>query len=132
MITLSLLKQLELDGIGTIDTDLFWEKIPISPDGKIKQGVWIVSRSSDINRHHVNRQNFDIYARYSNHLQAAQKLMQVINLLQGYYQNCTLPAAEPYNEGYDNVSVEPTSGMDNVGLDEQNNMVFVVSGVLNW
>ena len=130
MITLSILKQLEIDGFGTIDTDLFFEEAPLDAKGLPKQGLWIVSRGSVISRLDTEIQAFDIYSRYSNKITGATKLYAVLEYLKDAYGDvCDLPAVPPYTEDtYTNVRLMPTSGVENVGTDENGKIVRVISG----
>lgn len=139
MILLSLLKQLELDGFGTLHTDdakgdLFYEVAPLGKDGEPLSGMWIVSRTGDVTRFNIGIQPFDIYTRYSNKLEGGQKALEVLEWLQSKYdQYCELPAVEPYfNHGYSKVILTPVSGVNAVGLDDQNRMVYVISGEVRY
>lgn len=132
MILLSLLKQLENDGLGVIDTSLFYEENPIDPQGNPREGIWVVSRSAGVSRFNTNIQNFDIYTRFKNKLVAGQKSKQVLDLLKSYYSLCDLPAVPPYTSGYRNVTIVPSSGVSSLGSDEQDNMIYVISGQVNY
>jgi len=130
MILLSLLKQLSLDGFGTIDTDLFYEEAPLNSAGTPKEGVWIVARGSVVSRFNTEIQSFDLYSRYSNKIRGAQKLYDILDYLKEAYSDvCTLPAVAPYStQTYENIRITPTSGVENVGSDENGKVVRVISG----
>lgn len=134
MILLALLKQLEIDGKGEIDTDLFYEAIPIGQNGKPKQGSWITSRGTAVSRVSVYIQAFDIYFRYDDKLAAAKKAQDILEYLeQAYSDICTLPAVEEYSSPeYTNVRVVPVSGVESLGMDEQGRVVFLVSGEVRY
>lgn len=134
MIALHILKLLEDEGFGTIDTDLFFEEAPLDGQGKPKQGVWIVERGTSVNRFNTQTQNFDIYSRYTNKLTGYQKLEAILDYLQEAYQDvCDLPSVPPYsNAVYENVMIQPTSSVENVGVDENNRIVRVISGVVQY
>lgn len=134
MITLHLLKLLENEGFGTIDTNLFWEEVPLNSSGKPKEGIWIVTRGVPVSRTNLNIQAFDIYGRYSNKITTAQKLEDVLAFLQdAYHEVCDLPEVPPYSENqYKNVRIVPTSGVENVGTDEQEKIVKVISGEIRY
>ena len=85
MITLHILKLLEEEGFGTIDTDLFWEEVPLNSQGDPKNGIWIVTRGVPIDRLHVYTQNFDIYSRYTNKITGSSKLEGILEFLQEAY-----------------------------------------------
>jgi len=134
MVTLHILQLLEDNGFGTIDTDLFYEDAPLDNSGVPKQGVWIVTRGSEVNRLNVGNQNFDIYSRYTNKLTGAVKLENILTFLKEAYDDvCTLPTVAPYSltEYYD-VIIEPTSGVENAGTDEQDKVVRVISGNVKY
>lgn len=130
MITLSLLQQLENEGFGTIDTDLFYEEAPLDSNGNPKEGVWIVSRGSAVTRFNTEIQSFDLYSRYKNKITGAKKLYDILDYLKEAYSSvCDLPACPPYSEStFKNVRILPTSGVENVGTDENGKVVRVISG----
>lgn len=134
MITLHILKLLEDNGFGTIDTDLFCEEMPIDKQGNPIQGIWIVSRGSEVNRVDIGNQNFDIYSRYTNKLTGAVKLDNILNFLKESYGDvCTLPTVPPHSlTEYYNVRITPTSGVENVGIDDQDKVVRVISGNVKY
>ena len=134
MIALHLLKLLEDNNFGTIDTDLFFEEAPLDGQGKPKQGCWIVERGTSVNRFNTQTQNFDIYSRFSNKLTGYKKLEAILDFLQeAYGEVCELPAVPPYSSTvYENVRIEPTSSVENVGTDENNRIVRVISGVVRY
>lgn len=134
MITLHLCQWLDDEGFGTLDTDIFWEEAPLDSRGNPKPGIWVVSRSPAIDRKNIGVQNFDIYARYPNKVTSAQKLNDILKRLQeAYGDTCTLPTVPNHSDiVYTNVMIEPTSGVDNVGSDEQENIVKVISGVIHY
>ena len=134
MIALHILKLLEDEGFGTIDTDLFFEEAPLDGQGKPKQGVWIVERGTTVSRLNHRVQNFDIYSRYTNKLTGYKKLEAILDFLQEAYGDvCELPAVPPYSSTvYENVSIEPTSSVENVGTDENDKIVRVISGIVRY
>ena len=134
MIALHILKLLEDEGFGTIDTDLFFEEAPLDGQGKPKQGVWIVERGTAVSRLNHRVQNFDIYSRYTNKLTGYKKLEAILDFLQEAYGDvCELPAVPPYSSTvYENVSIEPTSSVENVGTDSNDKIVRVISGTVRY
>lgn len=134
MVTLHLLKLLEDEGFGTLDTDLFWEEVPLNSEGNPKEGVWIVTRGTEISRIDIGIQNFDIYARYSNKVTCAKKLEDILRFLQDAYEEvCDLPTVPPHSTTqYTNVSIVPTSAVENVGTDENEKIVKVIAGVIRY
>lgn len=134
MIALHILKLLENNGFGVIDTDLFFEDAPLDNNGVPIQGVWIVSRGTGVTRLNIGNQNFDIYSRYTNKLTGAIKLENILTFLKEAYGDvCTLPTVPPHSftEYYD-VIIEPTSGVENAGTDEQDKVVRVISGNVKY
>lgn len=134
MIALHILKLLEDEGFGTIDSDLFFEEAPLDGQGEPKQGVWIVERGTSVNRFNTQTQNFDIYSRYTNKLTGYKKLEAILNYLQeAYGEVCELPAVPPHSYTvYQNVRIEPTSSVENVGTDVDNKIVRVISGIVQY
>lgn len=134
MITLHILKLLENEGFGTIDTDLFFEEAPLNKQGKPEQGVWIVERGTAITRFNHTSQNFDIYSRYTDKLTGYEKLNDILDYLQeSYGEVCELPEVPPYsNKEYKNVRITPTSSVENVGTDENNRIVRAISGAIQF
>lgn len=134
MIALHILKLLEDEGFGTIDTDLFFEEAPLDSTGKPKQGVWIVERGTDVNRFNYQTQNFDIYSRYTNKITGYKKLEAILEYLQeAYGEVCELPTVPPYSTTlYTNVRITPQSSVENAGVDENGKVVRVVSGTVQY
>ena len=133
MITLHMLALLEEEDFGAIDTDLFWEEMPLDRNGDPKEGVWIVSRGAPLSRFNVTTQNFDIYARYANKLTCSQKLENILHFLQDAYDTvCELPTVSQSQTNYINVRIRPTSGIENVGTDENGKIVKVISGEVQY
>lgn len=134
MIALHILKLLADEGFGTIDTDMFFEEAPLNGQGVPKEGVWIVERGASVTRFNTQTQNFDIYSRYTSKLTGYQKLEAILEYLQeAYGEVCDLPTVPPYSETeYKNVRITPTSSVENVGTDENNKVVRVISGSVQY
>ena len=134
MIALHILKLLEQEGFGTIDTDLFFEEAPLDGNGVPKNGIWIVERGAPASRLTWRVQNFDIYSRYTNKLTGYKKLEDILDYLQeAFSEVCELPIVSPYSTAnYYNVRITPTSGVENVGVDENNKIVRVISGTVQY
>lgn len=134
MVSLHFAQWLADEGFGTLDTDIFWEDVPLDSTGKPKNGVWVVSRAPAVSRRDVNIQNIDIYARFANKVTTHKKLddiLQHIWEIQG--TDCNLPTVPPYSTiEYTNVRIYPTSGIDNVGADEQDKIVKVISAEVRY
>lgn len=134
MISLHILKLLEDHGFGTIDTDLFFENIPVDQQGVAQEGVWIVERGGPASRFDTRTQAFDIYSRYNKKTLGYQKLDSILSFLQeAYGEVCNLPSVPPYSDiEYTNVRLIPTSNVENVGTDENNKIVRVISGEITY
>ncbi len=129
MITLHILQLLADEGFGTIGTDLFWEEIPVNSTGGVKDGVWIISRGSAKSRGSRTTQAFDIYARYANKVQCSLKLHNIFEYLEeAFGEVCDLPTTPLSDLEFTNVSIEPTSTIDNVGEDANGKIIKVISG----
>ena len=129
MIPLHIAKLLADNGFGTLDTDIFWEEAPLNAQGKPKDGIWVVERGSVVDRFNTTTQAFDIYSRYANKLTGASKLEDILAFLKdSYAEICTLPKVPPYSlRDYINVQITPTSSVENVGTDELDKVVRVIS-----
>lgn len=134
MITLHILKLLADEGFGQIDTDLFWEDAPLNSQGNPKDGVWIVPRGTEVNRMDVGRQAFDLYSRYTNKVTSSKKLEDILEYLQTAFDEvCELPTVPPHSTTrYYDVMITPTSSIENVGADEQDKVVRVISGEVKF
>ena len=125
MILLHVLKFLDDEGHGTIDTDLFWEHMPLDKDGVtiFSRGGVITHRNSKVN------QAFDLYSRHQHNTYAADRLEKIWETFTEKYPTCTLPSVPGYsNKTYENTVIEPTTNVENLGFDEQGKTVFRLSG----
>lgn len=134
MITLHIAKLLADEGFGTLDTDIFWEDMPVDSKGVPKEGLWVVSRGAEVDRTTVGTQAFDIYSRSANKITSSQQLENILAYLQQAYGDvCELPLVPPYSmTRYYDVQLAPTSGIENVGADEQDKVVRVISGEIKF
>jgi hypothetical protein len=134
MISLHIAKWLEDEGFGTIDQDIFWEEVPLDPNGKPYDGIWVVTRGSALNRFNTTTQQFDIYSRYANKITGSLKLEQILEkIMEAYGDVCTLPTVPPYSlTNYGNVRLRPVSGIENVGSDAQDKIVRVISAEVQY
>lgn len=126
MVTLSLLKFLENNGIGTIDQDLFWEKMGL---GKV--GLYITDLGSSRDRGGRQMTNYQIFSRGKTDVDGYQKLEEVAKLLNSSYSVCMLPEVPPVTEYYySNVTIMPVSTISNDGLDGNGRVIFSITGVI--
>lgn len=129
MITLHILKLLEDNGFGTIDVDLFWEKLALD-----KKGLYIFTRGSTLARGTRTVQAFDIYARGYNDVDGYQTLETVLEFLKEAYGTvCDLPEVPPISSNvYYNVALEPTGNVTNVEYDPNNRVIYMISGQVTY
>lgn len=128
MITLSLLKFLEENGLGKIDQDLFWEKL-----GLDKIGIYITSVGVSRERGTRRRQDYTIYSRGATDVAGREKLELVQNLINHSYEVCKLPPVPPVTEvGYDNVTLMPTSTITNSGEDANGRLIWSLTGTIYY
>ena len=127
MITLSFLKLLENEGFGTIDVDLFFQKLTLD-----KTGVYIADVGDPVERHQRDTQSYELLVRGSNDVSGYQKLKAIRKFLATEYQNiCELPAVPPVTtESYTNVELSKPSTITNVGLDAQNRVIYSMTGTI--
>lgn len=127
MITLHILKHLADNDLGTLQQDLFWEKLPLD-----KMGVNIMSRGGLMSSRWQAKQAFDLYCRDKNDLKAADRLERIRYFLLS--QNpCELPIVEgKSNKIYKNVRFVVISNVENLGLDETDRLLFRLSCEVNY
>lgn len=123
MITLHLLQYLKENGFGSaIDTDLFFEKLPLG-----KNGVAIFSRGGE--RTYGRRsasQNFDLYSRGSSDLTGYDKLEKIATFFSDNYDDlCTLPIVPGVsNRTYKKARITTIDNIENLGLDENDRVIY--------
>lgn len=128
MVSLSLLKLLELNGFGTIDEDLFWEKMGIGKDG-----LYITDMGGSQDRGSRKSLSYTIYSRAKNDVTAYQKLQAVADFLTRSFAICQLPAVPPItNYGYGNVTILPPSSIASVGEDINGRIIYSITGQLYY
>lgn len=127
MITLNLLKLLEDNNFGTIDEDLFWEKLTL---GKI--GVY-VSSLGDTNERGMRRsQTYELYSRGSSDVAGYRKLKEIVEFLNASYSVCTLPAVDNISEPIENITIMPLSSITNGGLDDNGRIIWTATGTIYY
>lgn len=123
MVTLHLLQYLLENGFGTaIDSDLFFEKLPLD-----KNGVAIFSRGGE--RSYGRRrsiQRFDLYSRGSSDLTGADKLDKIATFFQDTYdETCELPTIPSVsNRQYNKARITAIDNVENIGLDPQDRVIY--------
>jgi hypothetical protein len=124
-----MLQKLEDDGFGTIDTDLFWEKLPLG-----KHGVAIFARGGELVAGR-NRavQIFDLYSRGTSDLLGADKLEKIWQFMIENYVICDLPIVPgKSNKQYISVQVTPTGNVENLGMDENDRVIFRLAAQVRY
>ena len=127
MITLSFLKLLEDEGFGTIDVDLFFQKLTLD-----KKGLYIADIGDPVAKGARDTQSYELFARGDNDVDGYKLLIQIRKFLVDNYSNiCELPAVSPITtEGYTNVELSKPSTITNVGLDDNNRIIYSMTGTI--
>lgn len=125
MVTLSFLKLLEQSGFGTIDVDLFYQKLTLD-----KKGIYIADVGDVVGRHSRDSQGYELLSRGTDDVEGLQNLQEIRAFLVDSYQDiCELPAVPPItNEGYAGVHLTKPSTITNVGMDAQNRIIYSMTG----
>lgn len=125
MVTLSFLKLLEQSGFGTIDVDLFYQKLTLD-----KKGIYIADVGDVVGRHSRDSQGYELLSRGTDDVEGLQKLQEIRAFLVESYQDiCELPAVPQItNEGYAGVHLTKPSTITNVGMDAQNRIIYSMTG----
>ena len=128
MITLSLLKFLEVNGYGEIDKSLFFQKLGL---GRV--GVYI-SNTSDVQARGSKRsQSYELYSRGNDDVDGHKRLSDIIKFLHDSYGVCRLPAVPPItDEEYDRVTIMPPSSISNAGMDANGRTIYSASGAIYY
>ncbi len=129
MITLSLLQYLEDNGFGTIDEDLFWEKLGVDAIG-----AYITSVGQPRERGMRHRQDYVIYSRGLTDIQGYDKLNKIRSFLDQSYDICTLPSVPSVaeSEEYNNVTIMPPSSITNSGEDSEGRVIWSLTGTIYY
>ncbi len=124
MVTLAFLKFLENNGFGTIDQDLFWEKLSIG-----EEGLYISDVGGSNLRGGRNSVTYQIYSRGKNDVDGYKKLEAVMEFIQNHFRVCTLPAVPPVTDyEWRNCTLMPPSSISNAGEDINGRMIYSLTG----
>lgn len=132
MITLNLLQYLENNGFGHIDDDLLWEKLTLGKDGVYCQSL------GDNNARGARRScRFELYSRSSkSDMDGYRKLAEIAKFLTESYAVCELPKVERNGkviaEAVPNCTIMPLSSIANNGLDDNNRVIWTISGQIYY
>lgn len=131
MITLSLLKFIENNGLGVIDQDLFWQKLTLD-----KVGIYIADIGQTKERGGRNVVQFELYSRGNSDVDGYKRLQAILDLLNNNYVVCNLPSvqngSQVITEGFSNVTIMPPSSISNYGLDSQGRIIYSATGTLYY
>lgn len=131
MITLSLLKFIENNGLGVIDQNLFWQKLTLD-----KVGIYIADIGQTKERGGRNVVQFELYSRGSDDVDGYKRLQAILDLLNNNYVVCNLPSvqngSQTITEGFSNVTIMPPSSISNYGLDSQGRIIYSATGTLYY
>lgn len=129
MVTLAFLKLLQDEGFGTINVDMFYQKLTLD-----KKGIYIADIGESSERHSRDSQGYELFARGVNDIDGLKKLQAIRSFLVNEYQNiCELPAVPPTNnQGYTGVHLSKPSTITNVGLDAQNRIIYSMTGSIKY
>lgn len=131
MITLSLLKFIENNGLGVIDQNLFWQKLTLD-----KVGIYIADIGQTKERGGRNVVQFELYSRGNSDVDGYKRLQAVLDLLNNNYVVCNLPSvqngSQVITEGFSNVTIMPPSSISNYGLDSQGRIIYSATGTLYY
>lgn len=131
MITLSLLKFIENNGLGVIDQNLFWQKLTLD-----KVGIYIADIGQTKERGGRNIVQFELYSRGDNDVDGYKRLQAILDLLNNNYVVCNLPSvqngSQVITEGFSNVTIMPPSSISNYGLDSQGRIIYSATDTLYY
>lgn len=129
MITLSFLKLLEDEGFGTIDTDLFFQKLTLD-----KKGIYIADVGTPNEKGLRETQGYEILARGTSDIDGYKKLNSIRKFIRDEgHSICELPPVAPItNKTYKNVTLSRPSSITNVGLDAQNRIIYSITGTIMY
>lgn len=132
MITLNLLQLLEDNGLGTIDEDLFWEKLTLG-----KNGVYIASIGNPNPRGSRKIQSFELYSRGASDVAGCSRLRGIVDFLNSSYSTCSLPKVvdkndpnEILSDKIENITIMPCSTITDSGLDDNGRIIWTATGTI--
>lgn len=124
MVTLQLIKLLENNGFGTIDEDLFWEKMGVG-----EEGLYISDLGSSNNFGSRKSVTYQIYSRGKTDVEGYKQLEKVMDFINNHFTACNLPAVPPIIDyEYRNVTLMPTSSISSAGEDINGRMIYSLTG----
>lgn len=131
MITLSLLKYLENNNFGKIDTNLFWQKLTLD-----RIGVYIADLGTTQTRGGRRVQTYELYSRGSSDVDGYKRLQAIIDFLNENFVVCDLPAVKvgstTITEGFKSVTITPLSSISSNGLDANGRIIYSAVGTIYY
>lgn len=125
MITLHILQFLSDNNFGTLNEDLFLEKLPLK-----KKGIAIFSRGGEANYGRRScRKSFDLYSRGINDIDGYAKLDEIKVFLSDSYDSiCSLPTVPNLSKiNYIKARFIVIGDIENIGEDENDNIIYRLS-----
>lgn len=122
MVTLHLLQYLQENGFGTLNTDLFFEVLPLD-----KTGVAIFSRGGErAYGRRTSSQRFDLYCRGSDNMTGYDKLEKIATFFSDSYADlCELPTVPDISERqYGKARINVIDNIENMGLDANDRVIY--------
>lgn len=138
MIVPALILAMQSAGLGSVNTDLFWEEMPQDPQA---EGVWVVSRGDAGSSNDVQALQLDIYARYQNKLYTALKLRAISNWVRGKAQDICSLTVNPHDLDksqpntpitFNVISIEHTGAAQNQGIDENFRVIKAITITIKY
>lgn len=132
MITLAILEQMASDQVADIvvDTNAFWEQAPLQQDGKLAQGIWLITRGGDASKSPKGlnlRSTVDFYVAYANKPKAEDVHKKILEWIIGNPCICELSGTvggATYD--FSNIRIRPTTTPQNY-IVSQNGLVIKVA-----
>lgn len=133
MITLAILKQMELDQVANlvIDSNCFWEQAPLQKDGRPASGVWLVTRggnASNSPKGYNLRSTVDFYVALANKPKTEKVHQDILEWIIRNPSICELTGSVGGSTySYKNVRIRPTTTPQNFVVTENNLVVKIAS-----
>ena len=133
MITLAILKQMELDDVADlkIDSNCFWEQAPLQKDGRPASGVWLVTRggnAANSPKGYNLHSTVDFYVALANKPKTEAVHQDILEWIIENPCLCELSGSVGgATYSYKNVRIRPTTTPQNFVVTENNLVVKIAS-----
>lgn len=136
MITAAILTAMANDIAGiTVDTNAFWEELPLMKDGKPAQGIWIVTRGGfNTNAKALNNQTIaDIYVAFNDKTKTEAMHAQISEWIRNHLAICELSGTIG-DSRYDftNIRIRPATTPSEFGITTNGNIVKLASAQIYY